>query len=99
MITNIVLLFIFFFYIIFLLLIRKQLIKYKLKWFVIAVISYFLLIYAYFELINQIHFILRDKGINLEFGHASISLVLLALLCVIIYVLFILYLIYQRLMK
>lgn len=41
----------------------------------IAIVIYFILIYAYFELVNTIHIHLRNKGVFLEFGHASILLI------------------------
>jgi hypothetical protein len=34
----------------------------------------------YFEMINYIHIFLREKGIYLEFGHASIWLIILMIL-------------------
>jgi len=38
-------------------------------------IVYLIGIYYYFELINQFHYYLRDKGIYIELGHASLSLI------------------------
>lgn len=49
----------------------------------VAIIVYFFLIYGYFELVNTIHTHLRDRGIYVEFGHASILLILLFLVSVI----------------
>lgn len=48
----------------------------------IFIVLYFLFIYIYFELINYIHILLRDKGVYFEFGHASISLVVIWFLAV-----------------
>jgi len=44
-------------------------------------IVYLIGIYYYFELINQFHYYLRDKGIYIELGHASLSLILLMFFC------------------
>ena len=44
-------------------------------------IVYLIGIYYYFELINQLHYYLRDKGIYIELGHASLSLILLMFFC------------------
>ena len=37
---------------------------------------YFVGIYFYFELINYVHILLREQGIYMEFGHASITLIM-----------------------
>ncbi len=50
--------------------------------------AYVLSSYAYLELLNKFHQILRDNGIYLEFGHASIVLLGLDLLCFITGIIF-----------
>jgi hypothetical protein len=58
-------------YIIFLiasLLFLKMMIKLKSEWLVLlCVLGYFISFYYYFELINNIHHSLRDRGIYIEF--------------------------------
>lgn len=51
------------------------------SWFYVGALVYMVLIYFYFELVNFIHILLRERGFFLEFGHASISLILLMLFC------------------
>lgn len=43
----------------------------------VSILVYLLFIYFYYELVNQINIFLRERNIFLEFGHASISLILL----------------------
>jgi len=50
------------------------------KWLYLLIPAYLLVIYLYFEFINYIHFILREKGFYFEFGHASIWLIISMLL-------------------
>jgi hypothetical protein len=59
--------------------------KFKSTWFVVlAILLYFLGSYYYFEFISWAHYQLRDRGIYIEFGHASILLLELFFLCIII---------------
>jgi hypothetical protein len=53
-------------------------------WFLVIILMYIISIYIYFEIINKIHQFLRDKGIYIEFGHASILLLELGILCLIL---------------
>jgi hypothetical protein len=50
-------------------------------------ILYFIGTYYFFELINYIVEVLRDKNVYLEFGHASILLIEIWLLCQILSIL------------
>ena len=59
-------------------------------------VLYFILICLYFELINRIHQILRDHGIYIEFGHASLLLVLVFFGCLITALLVALFVVLKR---
>ena len=50
------------------------------KWFYILTLIYFSLCYGYFELINQLHIYIRERGYYFEFGHASLTLIIVMLL-------------------
>jgi hypothetical protein len=62
----------------------------------LAVPLYFISTVLYFELINKIDQHLRDQGIYLEFGHASLLLVLLGFLCLAIAVINVGWAVYKR---
>jgi|SRR6185312_12691301 len=49
--------------------------------FILFCISYLILTYLYFEIINQAEIFLRDRKIYLEFGHANIVMLEVMLLC------------------
>jgi hypothetical protein len=50
----------------------------KHPWFVALIAIYLIFIWLYFELINQMHNYLRNnKILYIEFGHASLELILL----------------------
>jgi hypothetical protein len=50
----------------------------KQAWFVVLSAIYMICTWLYFELANQLHYHLRDnKILNIEFGHASLELILL----------------------
>lgn len=42
---------------------------------IVSAIIYLIGIYFYYEMINQLHILLRDKHIYFEFGHASLMLI------------------------
>ena len=47
-------------------------------WLAVSIAIYLILIWFYFELVNQLHYYLRDnKILYIEFGHASLELILL----------------------
>ncbi len=50
-------------------------------WFLSVILMYIVMLYGYFEIINKIHQYLRDRGIYIEFGHASILLIELGVIC------------------
>jgi hypothetical protein len=50
-------------------------------WATIFFILYVWSIYFYFELFNQLHHYLRDRGIYIALGHADISLLMLMAFC------------------
>lgn len=60
------------------------LLKSKKSKFWILTFLYFLITYGLFELTNFIHIQLREHGFNLEFGHASLLLVMASLFCIIV---------------
>jgi hypothetical protein len=54
----------------------------KPGWFVLLAIVYMALGWLYFEMINQLHYYLRDnKILYIEFGHASLELLILMMFC------------------
>lgn len=53
-------------------------------WFAIIVIIYFISIYFYFEIVNKTHKFLRESGIYIDFGHASLLLIEVFLICIIV---------------
>lgn len=53
-------------------------------WFLAIILIYIVLLYVYFDLILKTHYYLRDRGIYIDFGHASILLFLLAIICLIL---------------
>lgn len=59
--------------------------------------AYLIGIYFYFELINKLHQYLRDSEMmNIDFGHASIGLVLLMFFCYVNAIGLIIFSIYKR---
>ena len=55
----------------------------KLPWFILAIGIYLACTWFYFEFVNQLHYYLRDnKILYVEFGHASLELILLMFFCV-----------------
>lgn len=48
---------------------------------VLYIVIYFVLLDIYFEAINRLHEILRDHRFYIEFGHASILLLLVFAIC------------------
>jgi hypothetical protein len=65
-------------------------------WLTAVILTYFVSIYLFFELINKIHQLLRDREIYIEFGHASILLIELFIICIIIGIINIIWAINKR---
>lgn len=60
----------------------RVMVKVSLTPAMVCMTVYFIGIYYYFELINQLHHYLRDNGIlYIEFGHSSLELIVLMLFC------------------
>ena len=59
----------------------RWVVKIKSIWAIISTIIYLILIDLWIELFNQIHNHLRDRGIYIELGHASLELVMLWQFC------------------
>jgi len=56
---------------------RKRMMKVKSRWSVFLFVTlYFIATYFYFEAINKFHEILRDHQFYIDFGHASLLLLL-----------------------
>jgi Ca2+/Na+ antiporter len=64
--------------------------------FYMGVCVYLVLIYLYYELINDIHSNLRDQDIYVELGHASLSLILTMFLSYIAGIAFVAFAIVKR---
>jgi hypothetical protein len=64
--------------------IHRLLLNLKKSIFWVVTILYFLITYGLFELSNYIHIFLREYGIYLEFGHASLLLVMVFFFCIIL---------------
>jgi hypothetical protein len=63
---------------------RVKMIKLKSPWLVLLfMILYFCLTDLYFEILNKAHQTLRDHHIYIDFGHASLLLVMAFLICMI----------------
>jgi len=45
--------------------------------------AYFVSLYLYFELINYLHVSFRERGYFIEFGHASVGLILLMIISIV----------------
>ena len=58
----------------------NKMISVKKGYFIILILIYVLFIYFYYDGFDLIHGLLREKGIYLEFGHASEAIVLLFML-------------------
>jgi nitrate/nitrite transporter NarK len=66
-------------------------------WFAVSAVIYLILIWFYFELVNQLHYYLRDnKILYIEFGHASLELILLMFFSFLNAFGFIVFVIYRR---
>ncbi|WP_144910692.1 hypothetical protein [Mucilaginibacter frigoritolerans] len=63
---------------------RIKMIRLKSPWLVfLFVILYFYATYLYFDILNETHQTLRDHHIYIDFGHASLLLVIAFLICMI----------------
>ena len=74
----------------------KSSLKASSWFFIVLCFVYFLGIYFYFEFFNQLHDYLRDNKIYIEFGHASLELILLMLFCYINGLALIMVILYKR---
>jgi hypothetical protein len=63
------------------------------------IVLYFALICLYFELLNTANQVLRNHGIYIEFGHASLLLVMVFFGCVITALLVTLFVVLKRINK
>jgi len=59
----------------------KTLLKASSVWATILAVIYLIGIYCYYLLLVKIDYILMDKNIYIDFGHANLGLVLLMLFC------------------
>ena len=66
---------------------------------VLYLLIYIILLDGYFEGINTLHEILRDRGFYIEFGHASLLLLEVFAICLITAIILILSIIVQRLIN
>lgn len=63
---------------------RKRMILLRSSWlFLVFIIIYFAGTYISFELLNKAHQNLRDHGIYIDFGHASLLLIMVFGICLI----------------
>ena len=60
---------------------KKVLLKINILWSILFLPAYLIGIYFYIDRLINIHQILREKHIHLEFGHAEILLLELGLAC------------------
>ena len=60
------------------------------------ILAYIITLWPYFELINRIHQLLRDRKFYIDFGHASILLVELAFVCLILAIINVIWAIVKR---
>ena len=74
----------------------RLIVKVRALWAVILTIAYLVLIDLWIELFNQIHYYLRDRGIYIELGHASLELLLLCGFCYINALILIFFILYKR---
>jgi hypothetical protein len=78
----------------------KTAISLKHNWFILSILIYLIFIYFYFELVNRLHYYLRDNKIAyIEFGHASLGLILLMLFSFLNAFILIGFLVYRRSLK
>jgi hypothetical protein len=78
---------------------RKFSLRAKFHIFILMVVIYLIATYYIFELANQVQYILRDRGIFLEFGHASILLLEVLFFCSIISIINIISVFYIKIKK
>ena len=71
-------------------------IRLKSPLFFIVSLIYFLGIYFYFEFFNQLDHYLGDNKIYIEFGHASLDLIMLMLFCYLNGLIVIMVILYKR---
>jgi len=72
----------------------------KRYWFITSIATYLISIYFYFDLLSQLHYYLRDNKIAyIEFGHASLELIMLALFSFLNAFVLIGFVIYRRSLK
>jgi hypothetical protein len=76
MLENIILVIIYLLFLFTSIFLYKQSFRIRKQWLYILVPVYFIVIWFCFELVNYIHIVLRENGFYLEFGHASIGLLL-----------------------
>ena len=69
-------------------------------WFISSIAIYLIFTYFYFDLVLQLHYYLRDKKIvYIEFGHASLELIMLMLFSFLNAFILIGFVVYRRSLK
>lgn len=78
--------------------VAKKTLNLKSPWYAsLLIIAYFVSIFIYFDLLNWGHQVLRDHRIYIEFGHASLLLIMVFFVCLITALLVTLFVVIKRL--